>query len=97
MDEQLKELYYSEKDTGSYGGVERLYRRVVEAKVPNISRNTEREFYFVSAHTIFTNPQDGTLSVTVSMWGVSINSGKQIWPIWSDLNETTINTDMFSP
>ena len=44
MDEQLKELYYLEEDTGSYGGVERYYRRAVEAKVPNISRNAVRDF-----------------------------------------------------
>ena len=44
MEEQLKSLYYSADDTGSYGGVERLYRRAVEAKVSNISRNAVREF-----------------------------------------------------
>ena len=30
MDERLKELYYSADDPGSYGGIERLYRRAVE-------------------------------------------------------------------
>ena len=44
MDEQLKELYYSEEDTESYGNVERLSGRAVEAKVYNISRNAVREF-----------------------------------------------------
>ena len=44
MDERLKELYYSTDDTGSYGGVERLYRRAVEDQVPHITRNAVREF-----------------------------------------------------
>ena len=44
MDEQLKELYYSEEDMGSFGGVERLYRRAVDAKVLTISRNAVRDF-----------------------------------------------------
>ena len=38
MDERLKELYYSAEDTGSYGGVDRLYRRAVDV-VPHITRN----------------------------------------------------------
>ena len=44
MDERLKELYYSADDTGSNGGVERLYRRAVEDQVPHITRNAVREF-----------------------------------------------------
>ena len=44
MDERLKELYYSVDDTGSYGGVERLYRRAMEDQVPHITRNAVREF-----------------------------------------------------
>ena len=43
MDEQLKALYYSVEGTGSFGGVERLYRRAVKAKVQDISRNAVRE------------------------------------------------------
>ena len=31
-------------DTGSYGGVEQLYRRAVESKVPNINREAVRDF-----------------------------------------------------
>ena len=44
MDERPKELYYSADDTGSYGGVERLYRRTVEDKLPHITRNAVRDF-----------------------------------------------------
>ena len=44
MDERLKELYYAEEDTGSYGGVERLYRRAVELQVPNITRDVVLNF-----------------------------------------------------
>ena len=44
MNDRLKELYYSADDTGSYGGVERLYRRAVEDQVPHITRNAVREF-----------------------------------------------------
>ena len=44
MDERLKELYYSADDRGSYGGVERLYRRAVEDQVPHINRNAVRDF-----------------------------------------------------
>ena len=44
MDERLKELYYSADDTGSYGGVERLYGRSVEDQVPHITRNAVRDF-----------------------------------------------------
>ena len=96
MDEQLKELYYSEEDTGFYGGVKRLYRRAVETIVPNISRNAvDVIFYFARTPTLSTNRQNGTLSVTVSMWGVSTNSGNPTWPIWSDLRVTTVDTDMF--
>ena len=42
MDERLKELYYSADDTGSYCGVERLYRRAVKDQVPHITRNAVR-------------------------------------------------------
>ena len=44
MDERLTELYYSAEDTGSYGGVERLYRRAVEDVVPHITRNAVSNF-----------------------------------------------------
>ena len=44
MCERLKELYYSADDTGSYGGVERLYRRAVEVQVACISRNAVDNF-----------------------------------------------------
>ena len=37
-------MYYSADDTGSYGGVERLYRRAVEDQVPHITRNAVRDF-----------------------------------------------------
>ena len=40
----LNNLYYSADDTGSYGGVERLYRRAVEDQVPHITRNAVRDF-----------------------------------------------------
>ena len=46
MDERLKELYNSADDTGSYGGVERLYRRAVEDQGPHITRN------FLSVHAV---------------------------------------------
>ena len=42
MEEALKEFYYSTEDTGSYGGVERLYRTAVEAQVPGITRDAVR-------------------------------------------------------
>ena len=44
MDEALKALYYSADDTGSFGGVERLYRSAVESHVPNITRDAVRDF-----------------------------------------------------
>ena len=44
MNERLKELYYSGEDTGSYGGVERLYRRAVEDVGRHITRNAVCNF-----------------------------------------------------
>ena len=44
MKETLKKLYYSTEDTGSYGGVERLYRRAVTAQAPGVTRHAVREF-----------------------------------------------------
>ena len=44
MDELFKELNNSEKDTGIYGRVGRFYRRLIEVKVRNISRNAVRDF-----------------------------------------------------
>ena len=44
MNKRRKELYYSADDTGSYGGVERLYRRGVKDQVPDITRNAVRDF-----------------------------------------------------
>ena len=44
MDQALKALYYSVDNTGSSGGVERLYRSAVESHVPHITRNAVREF-----------------------------------------------------
>ena len=31
---RLNDLYYTARDTGSYGGVERLYRRAKEVGIP---------------------------------------------------------------
>ena len=36
-------MYYSADDTGSYGGVERLYRRAVENQAPHITCNAVRD------------------------------------------------------
>ena len=94
MDEQLKQLNYSKNDTGSYGVVSAFtavpskLTFLISAVMPYVM------FYFESAPTLSTNPQDGTLSVTVSMCGVSTNNGKQTWPIWSDVSVTTVDTDM---
>jgi hypothetical protein len=44
MDEALKALYYSVDNTGSFGGVERLYRSAVESHVPNITPDVVRDF-----------------------------------------------------
>ena len=62
---------------------------LISVVMPNV------KFYYASTFTLFTHPQDNTLSVTVYMWGVSTNSCKQTWPIWSDLSVKTVNTDMF--
>ena len=44
MDQALERLYTDAGDSGSYGGIERLYRRAKEAKVPNVSRRAVKEF-----------------------------------------------------
>ena len=42
--EDLKKLYYDAQDPGSYGGVEKLYRRAKEAGIRNITRAKVRQF-----------------------------------------------------
>ena len=70
MEETLKELYYSAEDTGSYGGVERLYFRAVEAQVPGVTRDAIRDFFYPGSGPIFhTNPQGATFHATASMSG----------------------------
>ena len=86
INEKLKELYYSEDDTGSYGGVERLYRRAVEDQVPHITRNAVRDFYRGSGPTLSTNPQNATFTVMVSISVVSTNNNTPTQPKWSDFN-----------
>jgi hypothetical protein len=44
MEEALKALYYSAENTGSFGGVKRLYRAAIEAYVPDITRDAVRDF-----------------------------------------------------
>ena len=44
MDEALKKLYYAPGDSGSYGGIERLYRRAKETRVPHVTRDAVRDF-----------------------------------------------------
>lgn len=43
VERQLSKLYYESGDPGSYGGVERLYRRAVEVGIP-VKRNTVRDY-----------------------------------------------------
>ena len=44
MEEALKKLYYNPSGSGSFGGVDRLYRNAIAAKIPNITRAKVREF-----------------------------------------------------
>ena len=44
MEEALSALYYAPGDSGSYGGIERLFRRAKEANVPGVSRDAVRDF-----------------------------------------------------
>lgn len=56
IEEPLKELYYAEEDTGSYGGVELLYRRAVELRKPHITRNAVYNFLFRQRAYTFHTP-----------------------------------------
>jgi len=42
--EKLKEIYYDPNDPGSYGGVEKLYRRAKEVGERNITRKDVKQF-----------------------------------------------------
>lgn len=42
--QNLEKLYHDPSDAGSFGGVERLFRRATELKLPNISRKTVSNF-----------------------------------------------------
>ena len=44
MEEALKKLYYNPSGSGSFGGVDRLYRNAIAAKIPNITRAKVCEF-----------------------------------------------------
>ena len=95
MDDALKALYYSVDDTGSYGGVERLYRRAVEAR-SQISTVTPFVIFFpVSEPTLSINPLEGISPVTVLMSARSTSSGRRTWRIWSDSSVRTVVTVTF--
>ena len=42
--DKLKEIYYDPNDPGSYGGVERLFKRGKEAGIPNLTRDQVKKF-----------------------------------------------------
>ena len=42
--EALKHIYYDLKDTGSLGGVERLFRRAKQLHIPGATRKRVQEF-----------------------------------------------------
>lgn len=44
MDNSLRKLYYDSSGAGSYGGVERLYRRARAAKIAGVTRDKVRNF-----------------------------------------------------
>ena len=44
MDKALAKLYYELSGSGSFGGVERLYQRALEAKVAGVTRDKGRAF-----------------------------------------------------
>ena len=74
MDERLKELSDSADDTGSFGGVEHLYRRAVEHQVLYLSRNAVRHFLSLQLAFTFHKPATRHLFVTVSLSIISLNS-----------------------
>ena len=45
MEEALKKLYYKPSGSGSFGGVDRLYRYAIAAKIPNITLAKFCEFF----------------------------------------------------
>lgn len=49
---QLDNIYYDPSDAGSYGGIERLYKRSSELKIPGVNRNVIREY--LSEQTAYT-------------------------------------------
>ena len=44
MEQSLARIYYDSGDPGSYGGIERLYQRALEERVPNVSREAVKKF-----------------------------------------------------
>ena len=88
MEESLKEIYYNAGDTGSYGGVDRLYRRAVEKQVPHISRDAVRDCLSRQRAYTLHKPARRTFPETVSMSAKSISNGRPIWPIWLVYSET---------
>lgn len=44
MDDALKQLYYAARESGLFGGIERLYRRAKAAHVPGVTRDLVRDF-----------------------------------------------------
>ena len=44
MDEAVKKLYYNPSNSGSFSGIDRLYRNAIAAKISNITRTKVREF-----------------------------------------------------
>ena len=44
MDKALKELYYNAEDSGSYGGVEKLFRSAQKAGVQKVTRGRVKQF-----------------------------------------------------
>ena len=44
LEEELKKLYYDPNDSGSYGGIERLFQSARRANLPNVTREAVRNF-----------------------------------------------------
>ena len=70
VDEYLESVYYNPKRSGSFGGVENLYRDVKQEGMFKLSRKKISDWLMVKIPTLYINQLVETLKEIVLLWGV---------------------------
>ena len=79
MDKAIAKLYYDASGAGSFGGVERFYKRALAANVAGVSRDKVRAFLAAQQAYTLTGQRVATTSEIRPMRVESTANGRPTW------------------